>query len=69
MAETLTRYNTDKTPLAIADKSLFIHHLNEEHQDELAMFINAFTPASVGEYDIVSIKELYPDGLDRKSVV
>ena len=63
MAETLTRYYTDKTPLAIADKAMFIHHLNEEHQDELAMFINAFTPASVGEYDIVSIKELYPDGL------
>ena len=63
MAETLTRYNTDKTPLAIADKSLFIHHLNEEHQDELAMFINAFTPGSVGEYDTVSITELYPDGL------
>ena len=63
MAETLTRYDTDKTPLAIADKAMFIHHLNEEHQDELAMFINAFTSASVGEYDIVSIKELYPDGL------
>ena len=63
MAETLTRYDSDKTPLAIADKAMFIHHLNEEHQDELAMFINAFTPASVGEYDIVSIKELYPDGL------
>lgn len=43
MAETLTRYDTDKTPLAIADKAMFIHHLNEEHQDELAMFINAFT--------------------------
>ena len=63
MAETLTRYHTDKTPLAIADKAIFIHHLNEEHQDELAMFINAFTSASVGEYDIVSITELYPDGL------
>ena len=63
MAETLTRYDTDKTPLAIADKAMFIHHLNEEHQDELAMFINAFTSASVGEYDIVSITELYPDGL------
>lgn len=63
MAETLTRYDTDKIPLALADKAMFIHHLNEEHQDELAMFINAFTPASVGEYDIVSITELYPDGL------
>ena len=63
MAETLTRYDTDKPPLTIADKAMFIHHLNEEHQDELAMFINTFTLASVGEYDIVSIKELYPDGL------
>lgn len=63
MAETLTRYDTDKTPLAIADKAMFIRHLNEEHQDELAMFINAFTPASVGEYDIISIKELYSDCL------
>ena len=59
MAETLTRYDTDKTPLTIADKALFIHHLNEEHQDELAMFINAFTPASFDEYDTVSVTSLY----------
>jgi len=63
MAETLTRYDTDKTPLDLADKALFIQHLNDEHQDELAMFINAFTPTSVGEYDTISIKELYSDGL------
>ena len=48
MAETLTRYDIDKTPLAFADKAMFIHHLNEEHQDELAMFINAFTLALPG---------------------
>lgn len=63
MAETLTRYDIDKKPLAIADKDLFIHHINEEHQDELAMFVNAFTPASVNEYDTASIKDLYADGI------
>lgn len=63
MAQPLAQYDIDKTPLYIADKDQFISHVNEEHQDELAMFINAFTSTTVSEYDIASIKELYTDGI------
>ncbi|MEN2750955.1 siderophore-interacting protein [Psychrobacter sp. FBL11] len=63
MARPLVQNNTSKTPLAFVDKNQFINHINEEHQDELAMFINAFTTTTVSEYDIASIKELYTDGI------
>lgn len=63
MAQSLAQYDTDKTPLVIVDKDQFITHVNEEHQDELAMFINAFTSALVRRDDITSIKELYHDGI------
>ena len=63
MAQPLAQYDIEKTPLDIADKDQFISHVNEEHQDELAMFINAFTTTTVNEYDIASIKELYTDGI------
>ena len=63
MAQPLAQYDIDKTPLDIADKEQFISHVNEEHQDELAMFIAAFTTKAVSEYDIASIKELYTDGI------
>ncbi|WP_201633682.1 siderophore-interacting protein [Psychrobacter immobilis] len=63
MAQPLAQYDIDKTPLDIADKDQFISHVNEEHQDELAMFINAFTTTTVSEHDIASIKELYTDGI------
>ena len=63
MAQPLAQYDFDKTPLDMADKNLFISHVNEEHQDELAMFINAFTTTTVSEHEIASIKELYTDGI------
>ncbi|WP_025653145.1 MULTISPECIES: siderophore-interacting protein [unclassified Psychrobacter] len=63
MAQPLAQYDIEKTPLDIADKDQFISHVNEEHQDELAMFINAWTSTTVSEYDIASIKELYTDGI------
>lgn len=63
MAQPLAQYDIDKTPLDIADKDQFISHVNEEHQDELSMFITAFTTKAVSEYDIASIKELYTDGI------
>jgi len=62
MAQPLAQH-VSKTPLAIADKDQFINHVNEEHQDELAMFINAFTDRSTSEYDVTSVKEIYADGL------
>ncbi|PKG36556.1 hypothetical protein [Psychrobacter sp. Sarcosine-3u-12] len=61
MAQPLAQYDIDKTPLDMADKDQFINYVNEEHQDELAMFINAFTTRVVSEHDIASIKELYTD--------
>ena len=63
MAQPLAQYDFDKTPLDMADKNLFISHVNEEHQDELAMFINAFTTTTVSEHEIASIKELYTNGI------
>lgn len=63
MAQPLAQYYTDKKPLAIADKDQFITHINEECQDELAMFIKAFTSVSVDKEDITWIKELYHDGM------
>ena len=50
MAQPLTQYDFDKTPLDMADKAQFMSHVNEEHQDELAMFINAFTTTAVSEH-------------------
>ena len=63
MAQPLTQYDFDKTPLDMADKAQFMSHVNEEHQDELAMFINAFTTTAVSEHEIASITELYTDGI------
>lgn len=63
MANMPTCDNAGKTPLAMADKALFIHHINEEHQDELVMLINAFTKAAVHDHDITSLKEVYTDGI------
>lgn len=62
MAQPLAQH-VSKTPLAIVDKDQFISHVNEEHQDELAMFVNAFTDRSMSEYDVTSITEIYADGL------
>ncbi len=63
MAQAFAQENIDKIPLITTDKAQFIHHVNEEHQDELAMFINAFTPASVSDDAVTSIAELYLDGM------
>ena len=63
MAQSPAQYDFDKTPLVMADKDQFMSHVNEEHQDELAMFINAFTTTTVSEHEIASIKELYTDGI------
>ncbi|WP_201594240.1 siderophore-interacting protein [Psychrobacter vallis] len=62
MAQPLAQH-LSKTPLAMVDKDQFISHVNEEHQDELAMFVNAFTDRLISEYDVTSVKEIYADGL------
>jgi len=63
MAHPSARHALDRTPLDIADKTLFITHVNEEHQDELAMFIKAFTKAPLDDNSITSIIELYSKGM------
>lgn len=63
MAQPFVQDTIDKIPLDVADKTLFIDHVNEEHQDELAMFINIFTKASIREDSVPSIVELYSDGM------
>lgn len=63
MAQPLAQDNTDKIPLVFADKTQFIHHVNEEHQDELAMFIHAFTASSPNDEAVITIVELYIDGI------
>ncbi len=63
MAQLFAQENPNKTPLIVADKDLFVDHINDEHQDELAMFINVFTKASLREDSVPSIVELYPDGM------
>ncbi len=54
---------TDKTPLPVADKIKFMNHVNDEHQDELAMFIEAFTDARLNDKSTVLVAEVYTDGL------
>lgn len=63
MAQPSAQLTINKAPLDIADKALFIDHVNEEHQDELAMFIHAFTKASPSDDSVTSIVELYSDGM------
>lgn len=59
----LSTVHTQNTPLPVADKVKFITHVNEEHQDELAMFIEAFTDTTVDDDMSVQVDEVYTDGL------
>jgi|26BtaG_2_1085354.scaffolds.fasta_scaffold09900_1 NADPH-dependent ferric siderophore reductase len=54
---------SDKTPLAVVDKIKFMTHVNEEHQDELALFIEAFTNDSVADDRVAQVADVYTDGL------
>lgn len=63
MAQPSAQDINNKTPLVVTDKDLFVDHINDEHQDELAMFINIFTKASIPEDAIPSIVELYSEGM------
>lgn len=63
MAHPVAQDIINKTPLVVADKDLFVDHINDEHQDELVMFINIFTKASIREDAVPSIAEIYSDGM------
>lgn len=63
MAHPVAQDIINKTPLVVADKDLFVDHINDEHQDELIMFINIFAKASIREDAVPSIVEIYSDGM------
>ena len=63
MAHPVAQDIINKTPLVVADKDLFVDHINDEHQDELVMFINIFAKASIREDAVPSIAEIYSDGM------
>ena len=54
---------SDKTPLAVVDKIKFMTHVNEEHQDELALFIEAFTGDAVADDRVAQVADVYTDGV------
>lgn len=53
-----------KTPLSHPDKVKFISHVNEEHQDELAMFAEAFTDVAMTPLSQVVIDEVFTQGVE-----
>lgn len=55
--------NADKVPLPMATKMKFMNHVNDEHQDELALFIEAFAETKICDDMRVSVAEVYSDGL------
>ena len=63
MSQVFDNFYDDKVPLPVATKFKFMNHVNEEHQDELAMFVEAFADTKVGYDTSVLVKEVYRDGL------
>ena len=57
---------SQQTPLPAnshTNKTKFISHVSEEHQDELAMLVQAHTGAALGDHASVHIDEIYLSGL------
>lgn len=63
MSQVFDNFYDDKVPLPVATKIKFMNHVNEEHQDELAMFVEAFADTKLSDDLIVQIAEVYNDGL------
>lgn len=63
MSQVVDNLYTDKVPLPVATKIKFMNHVNEEHQDELAMFVEAFTNNKLRDDISVVVAEAYSDGL------
>ena len=60
----MSHSSAPKTPLSYPEKYKFISHVNEEHQDELAMFAEAFTDLTIEATTPVNIKEVYVEGVE-----
>lgn len=63
MSQVFDNFYNDKVPLPVATKIKFMNHVNEEHQDELAMFVEAFADTKIGYDTSVLVTEVYYDGL------
>ena len=63
MSQVFDQYHTDKVPLSVAAKIKFMNHVNDEHQDELALFVEAFADTKLSNEMAVVVAEVYSDGL------
>ncbi|MGP5011113.1 SIP domain-containing protein [Psychrobacter glacincola] len=63
MSQVVDNLYTDKVPLPVATKTKFMNHVNEEHQDELALFVEAFADTKLSNEMAVVVAEVYSDGL------
>ena len=63
MSQVVDSFYSDKKPLPVATKIKFMNHVNDEHQDELAMFVEAFADTKLGNDMAVVVVEVYSDGL------
>ena len=63
MSQVFDQYHTDKVPLPVAAKIKFMNHVNDEHQDELALFVEAFADTKLSNDMAVVVAEVYSDGL------
>ena len=63
MSQVFDQCYTDKVPLPMAAKIKFMNHVNDEHQDELALFVEAFADTKLSNDMAVVVAEVYSDGL------
>lgn len=63
MSQVFDQHYTDKVPLPVAAKIKFMNHVNDEHQDELALFVEAFADTKLSNDMAVVVAEVYSDGL------
>lgn len=63
MSQVFDQHYTDKVPLPMAAKIKFMNHVNDEHQDELALFVEAFADTKLSNEMAVVVAEVYSDGL------
>ena len=63
MSQVFDQHHTDKMPLPMVAKIKFMNHVNDEHQDELALFVEAFADTKLSNDMAVVVAEVYSDGL------
>ncbi|WP_201604393.1 SIP domain-containing protein [Psychrobacter immobilis] len=63
MSQVFDQHHTDKVPLPMVAKIKFMNHVNDEHQDELALFVEAFADTKLSNDMAVVVAEVYSNGL------